>query len=209
MIGSTVTPPDIAPPAGKVFNCWTLNGEKVDFSTFVATENVNFVSVWDEVPYAESAAGAALNASYGAATEGYWWFRVGEFDAAVWTVNLPKQAYTDGKMTTFNWIFGDWCKIGFAEGNWLDLPGNQSAEGTLTVTNNGGTLTLVLTNTITSESLTTTIADADVVAGNKALTLTINAGAPYRHFNITNGVEGEIPVIPEEPEVTPEEPEED
>ena len=202
VIGSTVTPPDIAAPAGKVFNCWTLNGEKVDFSTFVVTENVNFVSVWDEVPYAESAAGAALNASYGAATEGYWWFRVGEFDAAVWTVNLPKQAYTDGKMTTFNWIFGDWCKIGFAEGNWLDLPGNQSAEGTLTVTNNGGTLTLVLTKTITGESLTTTIADADVVAGNKGLTLTINAGAPYRHFNITNGVEGEIPVIPEEPVVT-------
>ena len=200
VIGSTVTPPDIPAPVGKVFNCWTLNGEKVDFTTFVATENVDIVSVWDEVPYAESAVGAALNASYGAATEGYWWFRVGEFDAAVWTVNLPKQAYTDGKMTTFNWIFGDWCKIGFAEGNWLNLPGNQSANGTLTVTNNGGTLTLVLTNDISGESLTTTITDADVVAGNKALTLTINAGAPYRHFNITNGVEGEIPVIPEEPE---------
>ena len=34
----------------------------------------------------------------------------------------------DGKMTTFNWIFGDWCKIGFAEGkiHFFDASTTQS-----------------------------------------------------------------------------------
>ena len=181
--GETVTAPSLK-QLGKVVTGWTLNGEPVDLATYEVTEPVNFVSVWTAVPYATSGE-AGINAvewEEGAK----WYYEIGtQTEVCDWDVNLPIMAYEEGKTVTYNYNGGPWIFVGI-NGKYVQGEGVGS-EGTISITNVDGVLIVTIENTANPNTVVvkSSVNDADVVAGNKPLTLSVNNGAQYNQFFIS------------------------
>ncbi len=185
--GATVTAPALK-QQGKALTGWTVNGETVDIATYTVTGVTEFVSVWSDVPYATNADGyvnAVASEELGA---GSWYYEIGSQETVyTWTVNLPVTAYAENKTTTYAWKGGDWSSVGFVENNWIS-GGGTAREGTISVTNIGGELIVVINEPTQNITKSTSITDADIIGGNKALTIVVNNGAQYRHFYLGAGV---------------------
>ncbi len=185
--GATVTAPALK-QQGKALTGWTVNGGTVDIATYTIIGATEFVSVWSDVPYATNADGyvnAKVSEELGA---GSWYYEIGSQETVyTWTVNLPVTAYAEDKTTTYAWKGGDWTSVGFVENNWIS-GGGTSREGTISVTNIGGELIVVINEPTQNMTKSTSITDADIIGGNKALTIVVNNGAQYRHFYLGAGV---------------------
>ena len=185
--GATVTAPALG-QQGKVLTGWTVNGESVDIATYTITGATNFVAVWSDVPYATNADGyinAQVSEELG---EGSWYYEIGsQATVYTWTVNLPITAYAENQTTTYAWKGGDWTSVGFVENDWISS-GGTVREGTISVTNIGGELIVVINEPTQNATKSTTITDEDIIDGNKALTIVVNNGAQYRHFYLGKAV---------------------
>ena len=179
--GETVTAPSIK-EAGKVLTGWTVNGETVDFDTYIVMDAVDFVPVWTAIPYATSGDTYMNAVEWDEGTN--WYYEIGsQAEVKEWDVNLPVMAYPEGKTVTYNWIGGAWILVGIG-GNYVQGQGVGS-QGTISITNVGGTLVVTVENTANPASITAKYTDTDIVAGNKPLTIKVDNGAQYNHFFIS------------------------
>ena len=179
--GETVTAPSIK-EAGKVLTGWTVNGETVDFDTYIVMDAVDFVPVWTAIPYATSGDTYMNAVEWDEGTN--WYYEIGsQAEVKEWDVNLPVMAYPEGKTVTYNWIGGAWILVGIG-GNYVQGQGVGS-QGTISITNVGGVLMITIENTANPASITAKYTDADIVAGNKPLTIKVDNGAQYNHFFIS------------------------
>jgi len=104
--------------------------------------------------------------------------------ATNWTVTLPKISYSSYDTVTMSFkAKGTWQTFGFISGGRIADNGGSALAGTITFTNNGGTVTVVINNTASNQSVSYTITDASVLNGTTAFTLFWNQGDVYRQMS--------------------------
>lgn len=62
--GSKLTEPEIKAPEGEKINGWTVNGEMVDFDTYIVSNSINVYADWEDLIYIELRSGTPAKADY-------------------------------------------------------------------------------------------------------------------------------------------------
>ena len=185
--GATAPAPAIS-KQGQALSGWLVNGENVDITTYVITGVTDFVSVWEDVPYATKESGYINAQVSDVLGEDSWYYQIGDAETpSVWTVALPKTVYANDTKTTYEWKSGDWSSVGLTESALIASNGT-SRVGTLTVTNLDGELIVVLHEPGQNITKTMTITNENIINGTQSLTIFVNNGAQYRHFYLGKAV---------------------
>ena len=104
-----------------------------------------------------------------------------------WNVELFKVDYSAYKKVVFDFKgSAAWMSIGFAEDKRIFDSKQDSSpfDGTITVEKSGGTYTVTIKDNVTGNQISKEITDQDVINGEKALTIFVHNGAPYRVFHL-------------------------
>ena len=106
---------------------------------------------------------------------------------ATWNVTIPAIDFSSLISVSFAYsVNADNAYIGFTDGQYIYSGYSATLAGTITFTNNGGEVKVVIDDTNKATTLTETITDASVLNGTKGYTFQYKNGTAYRQLSISS-----------------------